>query len=145
VEVVAGEVERGARRAEPHLDLGMAARELAEPRQQPSLQELVGHAQVEHAADALAADAVHGAAQLVEAAAHAGQQLGAFLGERHGTGVAPEQGHADVGLERLDLRAHGRRRHAELLGSGGEAQVRRHGLEDPERVQRQTIGRLGHR
>ena len=124
MEVIAAEVERRTGRAEAHFDLGVPAVELAQPRQQPALQELVRDAQVEHAADAFAPDAVHRAAQLLESAAHARQQLGAFLGQRHGPRVATEQRHADVGFERLDLRADGGRRDPEFLRCGGEAQVR---------------------
>ena len=145
VEIVAAEVERRPGRAEAHLDLRMPAVELAEARQQPALQELVRDAQVEQSTDSLATDAVHCASQFLEPAPHAGQQLGAFLREGDRAGVAPEQRHADVGLQRLDLRAHGGRRHAEFPRGGGEAQVGRDGLEDAQRVQRQTIGDGGHR
>jgi hypothetical protein len=144
MEVVATEVERGPGRAETHLDLRVAAREFAEPRQQPALQELARHAQVEHAAHALAADAVDGPPQLVESTPHPRQQLGAFLGEGHGARVAPEQRDADVGFERFDLRADGRGRDAEFLGSGRETEVSRDGLEDPESVERQTFAGVGH-
>ena len=139
MEVVAAEVERRASRPEADLDLGMQARELAEARQQPALQELVRHAQVQHAAHALAAQAVHRAAQFVEPAAHAGQQLGTLLRQRDRPRVAAKQRHADVGLERLDLGAHGGGRHAEFLRGRGEAKVRRHGLEDAQRIQGQPV------
>ena len=134
-----------ARRTEAHLDLGMLARELAEARQQPALQELARHAQVQHAADPLAADPVHGAAQLVQASSHARQQFGAFLRQRDRARVTAEERHADVGLERLDLRADRGGRDAEFLRRGGEAQVRRHGLEDPQRVQWEPAGFCRHR
>ena len=126
---------RRARRPEADLDLGVPARELAQARQQPALQEFVRHAQVEHAADPLASEPLDRAAQFVEAAPHAGQQLGAFLRQRDRAGVATEQRHADVGLERLDLGADGGGRHAEFLRRRGEAQVSRHGFEDAQGVQ----------
>ena len=139
MEIVTLEIEQRARRPEADFDLRVAARELAQPRQQPALQELVGHAQVEHAADPLAAQALDRAAQFVEAAPHAGEQLGAFLRQRHGPGVTPEQGHADVGLERLDLRADGGGGHAQFLRRRREAQVSRDGFEDAQGVQRHTV------
>ena len=146
MEVVATEIERGARRAEPYLDLRVLAREFAEPRQQPALQEFVRHAEIEQAADAFAADPFDGAGQFVEAAAHARQQLRTLLRQRDGARMAPEQGHPDVRLERLDLRADGSGRHAEFLGGGGEAQVRGDGLEDAQGVERDaTRGWGGHR
>ena len=145
MEVVPAEIERRPRRTEAHLDLRVLPRELAQPGQQPALQELARHAQVQHAADPLAADPIHGAAQLLEPAADAGQQLGTLLGERDRPGVAAEQRHADVGLERLHLRADGRGRDAEFARRRREAQVRCDGLEDPQGVQRQTVGGSFHR
>ena len=123
----------------------MPARKLAEARQQPALQEFVRHAEVEHAADSFATDALDRAAQLFEPAADARQQLGALLGEGDGTRVTTEQGHADVGFERLDLRADRSSGDAELLGRRGEAQVRGDGLEDAQGVERHAVRRACHR
>ena len=145
MEIVAIEIERGPRRPEAHLDLRVLPRELAEPGQQPALQEFARHAEIQHAADPFAADALDGAAQLVEAAPDAGQQLGAFLGQRDRAGVTAEQRHADVGFERLDLRADRRGRDAEFACRGREAEVGRHRLEDSQGVQRQTVGGSFHR
>ncbi len=146
VEIVPTEVEAGsAWRPESNLDLGVPARKLAEARQQPALQEFVRHAEIEHAADALATDAFDRAAQLFESAADARQQFGSFLGEGHGARVTTEQGHADVGFERLDLRADRRGGDAEFPGRRGEAQVRGDSLEDAQGVQRYAVRRGRHR
>jgi hypothetical protein len=83
-------------------------------------------------------------AQLVEAAPDTRQQFCTLLCERHGARVTPEQWYADVRLERLDLRADGGRRHAELLRCGRKAEVGGDGLEDPQGVQRDAVGRGCH-
>jgi hypothetical protein len=79
VKIVAAEIEGRTACAESHLDLRVPTRELRHPRQQPALQELVRHAQVEQPAHTLAADAIDRATQLVEPAPHAGQELSAVL------------------------------------------------------------------
>ena len=145
VEIVTAEVERGPGRPEADFDLGVLAGELAEPRQQPPLQELARHAEIEHAADAFTPDALDGTGEFVEPAPHAREQFRAFLRERDGAGVTAEERHADVSLERLDLGAHGGRRDAEFARRGGEAQVRRDGLEHAQGVQRNAVRRGCHR
>ena len=122
----------------------MAARELAEPRQQPALQELARYAQVQHAADPFAADTIHGATQFVEPPTHTRQEFGALLGQGDRTRVTTKQGYADVGLEGLDLGTDGGRRHAELASRRGKTQVRRDRLEHPKRVEWQALCSDGH-
>jgi hypothetical protein len=123
----------------------MLARELAEPRQQPALHELARHAEIEHATDPFAADAVHRAAHLVETAAHAGEQLRAFLRQRDRARMTAEQRHADVGFERLDLCADRCGRDAQFPRGGGEAEVRGHGLEHAQGIERQAFDFGRHR
>jgi hypothetical protein len=139
MEVVTLEIEQCARRPEADFDLRMAPREFAQPRQQPALQELVGHAQVEHAADPLAAQALDRPAQLVETAPHAGKQLGPLLRQCHRPRVTAEQGHADIGLERLDLRADRGGGHAQFLRRGGEAEVGCHRFKYAQCVQGDAV------
>ena len=139
MKIVAAEIERRPRWREPRLDLGVGARELAEAWQQPALQELGRHAEVQHAADALATQPLDRAAQLVETATDAGQQLGAFLSERDRARVPAEQRDTDLGLECLDLRADGGGRDTELAGGGGEAQVGGNCFEDPQCIEWQAF------
>lgn len=144
MEIVAAEIELCARWSEPYLDFRVLPVKLAEPRQQPALQEFVRHAQVEHAADPFAPDAFDRAPQFVETAPHAGQKFGAFLGQCDRTGMPPEQRHADVGLERLDLGADGCGRDAEFACRRSEAQVGRNGVEDAQGVEWDALGGRRH-
>jgi hypothetical protein len=144
MEVVASEIEARASGREARLDFRVRARELAESRQKPALQELARHAEVEHAPNSLAPQSLDGSPQLVEAPPHARQELRSVLRQRDRTGVTTEQRHADVGLQRLDLSADGRRRHSELAGRGREAQVRRHGFENAQSVQGEAVRIAAH-
>ena len=77
--------------------------------------------------------------KLVEPAAHARQQFGAFLRERDGARVPTEQRHADLGLECLDLGTDGGGRDAELARCGREAEVGGDRFEDPQGVEWQAV------
>ncbi len=65
----------------------------------------------------------------------AGQAGLALVGQQQLAIGAAEEGAAEMILELLDLLAHGTRRHRELVGGLGQAQVPRRGHEGAQRVQ----------
>jgi hypothetical protein len=89
------------------------------------------------------AQALRGVDDLLEGLLDAGEVRLARRGERERLGVAHEQRDAQVLFERLDLVAHGRGRHEELVGCAREAQVPRRDLEGPQRIERRDGTRHG--
>ena len=77
-------------------------------------------------------EVLHRGFELVEPAAHAGQQLLPLGREFDAPPGTLEQLHLQVVLERLDLLADGRRRHVQRLGRVRKRQPRRHRFEDSQ-------------
>ncbi len=68
--------------------------------------------------------------------AHAGQERDARFGELDAAIAAPEQRHAKVGFQRLDLPADGAMGEVQFAGGVGEAQALGRDLEGRQRLQR---------
>ena len=89
-------------------------------------------------------EVLHRRFELIEPAPDARQQLLPFGGEFDTPSGPLEQLHLQVVLERLDLLAHGRRRHVQRFGRIRERQPRGHGFEDSQRIERQAGVGGGH-
>lgn len=135
----AGKIDHLLRGREPDGDLRMADLESAEIARQPLLGEGGGGVDDKRVMRRRA-QRLDGFVEQFEPLAHLGQQPFARLRQRHLPRAAEEQRLADILLQKLDLVADGRLRHAELLAGAGEAQVPRHRLEDAQRIQRELAG-----
>jgi hypothetical protein len=133
------DVARGG--AEADLELRVQRLEAAEPARQPLGGDRGRGADGERAAEALLTHPLHAGDQLVERAAHRGQQKLPLVGQEQPTIEPAEQLGAQVLLERLDLVADRGLGHEQLLGRLGEAQQARRGLEGAQRVQWRQAGR----
>ena len=134
----AREIHRIARGVEAQVDAGIEVLEAADARQQPALQEGRQQGDLQRPLGAVLFQVLHRGFELVQPAAHAGQQLLAFGGELDTPPGALEQLHLQVVLEGFDLLAHGRRRHVQGFGGIRKRQPRRHGFENSKRIERQA-------
>jgi hypothetical protein len=111
------------------LDVGPFAPKRADPRQQPNLQKGAQQTDLQGPGATVLFDVVYRGLQSIEARPYGGQQFEPFVGDFHAPSAAPKQGHLNIGLQRFDLLADGRRRDIERIGGRGKIQMRGHGLE----------------
>ncbi len=128
IDIVAGEVAQLCGSRHPHVDIGMQLLKAVQPRHQPFHGKRRRHAHGQHAGLVQALQLPHGLAHHLEAAADARQERLAGIGQCDAPAGAAEQRHAQMCLERTDLVADRRRRHAKFIGRLYEAEVAGHDL-----------------
>ena len=136
MEIGLHEVDQLAAGVEAQIDLGMLLIEVAEPRQQPLLQERAEQADVEQAAAAILPQLFDGARELAHAALDARQQPRTLRGEAHRAAVPYEQRRFEKFFQRFDMRADGGGRDVQRIGGVRETQMGGDGFEGTQRVQR---------
>ncbi len=135
VDPLAGEVDQPRGRRELDLELRVQRLEAPDAASQPLRSERRCGADGERTPAPLAQGS-DTALERREGVADRRQQELTFVRQHQPSVQAAEQRHPQVLLQRLDLVADGGLGDEQLLGSLGEAEVPRGGLEGPERVQR---------
>jgi hypothetical protein len=105
VEVGLHEVDQLAARVEPQIDFRVLLVEVAEPRQQPLLQERAEQADVEQAAAAILPQLFDCTRELAHPALDSRQQPRALRRQAHRAAVSHEQRRLQKFFERFDVRA----------------------------------------
>jgi hypothetical protein len=140
MDVLADEIDHPHRGIDAQVDLRMTDAKAFEARHQPFGCDRwrSGHGEQ---ADAVAlTSARHRFGDALESVAQPRQAGLTRIGQAHRAIETAEELHAEIGLERFDLMADRRRRHAQLLGRGVEAEMARGGLEGTQRVERRQAG-----
>ena len=108
--------------------------EIGKPWQQPADGKGADGAEREYVPQVSAVEAFEHVGHAVERFPQGGQQRQAFLRDHQAARQSPKELGADPLLQKLDLMANGRLRHAELDRRAREAQVPGRGLEGAQRV-----------